>query len=104
MDSVLSQTGEKYDRQYELIRRGYDLNRIAGRVAEIYEMDRDEIYSKGKQQKEGQSKESSLLLGCPGTGYVAHGFGQASGNQHSRYRVCRGEGRGHCTRQQLSTG
>lgn len=59
VDPVLSQAGEKYDRQYELIRRGYDLNRIAGRVAEIYEMDRDEIYSKGKQQK--KVKARSLL-------------------------------------------
>jgi len=51
VDYVLSQAGEKYDHQYELIHRGYDLNRIVARVADICEMDPDDIYSKGKQQK-----------------------------------------------------
>jgi len=51
VDSILSQAGERYDRHYELIRRGYDLNRIIERVAEIYEMGSDEIYSKSKQQR-----------------------------------------------------
>ncbi len=30
---------------------GYDLNRIASRVAEIYDIELDEIFLKGKQQK-----------------------------------------------------
>jgi REP element-mobilizing transposase RayT len=56
VDSVLSQAGEKYDRQYELIRRGYDLDRIAERVSVIYEMDPDEIFTKGKQQRKVQAR------------------------------------------------
>ena len=59
VDSVLSQAGEKYDRQYELMRRGYDLNRIAERVGVICEMDPDDIFSKGKQQR--KVKARSLL-------------------------------------------
>lgn len=31
VDSVLSQAGEKYDRQYELMGRGYDLHRTGFR-------------------------------------------------------------------------
>lgn len=34
------------DRKYELKRRGYDLDRIAVRVAEIYEIGVDDIYLK----------------------------------------------------------
>ena len=87
VDPVLSQAGEKYDHQYESIHQGYDLNRITSRVAEIYQMDPDEIYSKGNQEKMGQSWESSLLLGCSGTGYVPHGSNQASRKQCSSRRI-----------------
>ncbi len=47
VESVLSRAAEKYDRHYELRRRGYDLNRIAGRIAEIYGMEPGEMLSKG---------------------------------------------------------
>ena len=59
VDSVLSQTGEKYERHYELKRQGYDLNRIAERVAEIYGMEAREIMSRGKQPR--KVKARSLL-------------------------------------------
>jgi len=49
--SVLSRAGEKYERHYELKRRGYDLDRIAGRVAEIYGIKSREIFFRGKQQR-----------------------------------------------------
>ncbi len=56
VESVLSQAAEKYDRHYELRRRGYDLNRIAERAAEIYGMEPGEILSKGKQQRKVQAR------------------------------------------------
>ena len=40
---------EEYERRYELKRRGYDLERIAMRVAEICGMEEDEVFSKGDQ-------------------------------------------------------
>ena len=51
VESVLSQAGEKYERHYELKRLGYDLDRIAERVSEIYGMEPDEILRRGKQQR-----------------------------------------------------
>jgi hypothetical protein len=45
VDSVLSQSGETYDRHDELKRRGYDLERIAERVAEVYGMEKHEVFS-----------------------------------------------------------
>jgi len=54
--SVLSQADEKYDRQHELICRGYDLNGIAKRVAVICEIDPDDIFSKGKQREKVKAR------------------------------------------------
>lgn len=51
VESVLSQAEEKFERHYELKRRGYDLDRIAERVAQIYGMEPREILCRGKQQR-----------------------------------------------------
>ena len=48
---VISQANESFDRKYELKQLGYDLDRIAERVAEICEIKRDDIFVRGKQQK-----------------------------------------------------
>ena len=48
---VLSQANEAFDRKYELKHLGYDLDRVAARVAEIFEIGADDIFIKGKQQK-----------------------------------------------------
>ena len=51
VEGVLAQVDEKYERHYELKRRGYDLDRVAKRVAEIYGIEQSVIFSKGKQQQ-----------------------------------------------------
>jgi REP element-mobilizing transposase RayT len=56
VSDVLSQANENFDRRYELKRRGYDLGRIAARVAEIFEMKADDILSKGKQQRKVKAR------------------------------------------------
>ena len=50
VENLLSQADEAYERRYELKRLGYDADRIAKRVAGIYDMDPCEFLSKGKQQ------------------------------------------------------
>lgn len=59
VDSVLSQANERYERRYELQRLGYDLDRIAERVGEIYGMEKHEILSRGRQRRKVKAK--SLL-------------------------------------------
>ena len=59
VESVLSEAKETYERKYEMKRRGYDLDRIAKRVAEIYGMDPQEFFSKGRQKKRVRAR--SLL-------------------------------------------
>jgi len=56
VEVVLSQADEKYERHYEMKRRGYDLDRIAKRVAEIYGIKPREIFSKGKQQRKVKAR------------------------------------------------
>lgn len=56
VDAVLSQATEKYERRYELRRHGYDLDRIAERVAEIYGMEPREILSRGKQHRKVKAR------------------------------------------------
>ena len=51
VDSVLSEAGEKYERRHKLKAQGYDIERIAERVAEIYEMEIREVLSKGRQNR-----------------------------------------------------
>ena len=51
VENLLTQADEQYERRYELKRQGYDADRIAKRVAEIYDMDVREVLSRGKQQQ-----------------------------------------------------
>jgi chromosomal replication initiation ATPase DnaA len=59
VDTVLSEAKEAYEHKYELKRRGYDVERIAKRVAEICGVGAEEVFSKGRQQK--KVKARSLL-------------------------------------------
>jgi REP element-mobilizing transposase RayT len=51
VDSVLGQAEEPYTRQCALRRRGYDLEKIAERVAEIYGIKVGEVFARGRQQR-----------------------------------------------------
>ena len=51
VDDILSQSSEKFERNYELKRLGYGVDRIASRVAEICEIEVNDIFLRGKQQK-----------------------------------------------------
>ncbi len=59
VDSVISQSEEQYERRYELKRQGFDLDRIAVRVAEVLDMEPNEVFSKGKQKNKVRAR--SLL-------------------------------------------
>jgi REP element-mobilizing transposase RayT len=49
VDSVLAQAEEHYMRQCALRRRGYDLEKVAERVAEIYGIEVGEVLARGRQ-------------------------------------------------------
>jgi putative transposase len=56
VESILSRTDEKYERRYEVKRRGYNLDSIAKQAAEIYGLQPDEIFSRGKKPKKVQAR------------------------------------------------
>ena len=56
VSDILSEANEKYERKYELKRRGYDLNSVVMKVSEIFKIDAEEILSKGKQQKKVKAR------------------------------------------------
>ena len=53
---MLNQANEKLDRRYELISRGYDLARVEERVMEIFGIDRDVLYSRGRRRQQMQAR------------------------------------------------
>ncbi|MCF8146110.1 MAG: hypothetical protein K9N21_19560 [Deltaproteobacteria bacterium] len=56
---LLMQAGQEYERRYELKRHGYDLDRIAEGVAEIYGMEPRHTLCMGRQQR--KVKAGSLV-------------------------------------------
>jgi REP element-mobilizing transposase RayT len=51
VDSVLAHADEHYTGQCEWRRRGYNLEKIAKRVAQIYQVDVQEVLARGRQQR-----------------------------------------------------
>ncbi len=56
VDAILSRANEKYARGYELTIRGYDLQKIATRVAEVCGIEQCEIFSGGQQQNKVKAR------------------------------------------------
>ena len=56
---ILSESSEKFERHYELRRKGYDLIKIADRAAGVCGIEAKEIFSGGKQK--GKVKARSLF-------------------------------------------
>lgn len=50
VDTIISQSAEAFDRRYELKRRGYDLNGIARRVADVLRIKEEDVFAKGSQK------------------------------------------------------
>lgn len=48
---TLKEADESFERKYELKARGYDLDALAKRVEEIFDMEKGEIYSPGKYKR-----------------------------------------------------
>ena len=57
---VLEEAGEKFEHCYEMKRLGYDLDTIEERVCEIYNIEKDDIYS-GSREK---AKSNARSLYC----------------------------------------
>ncbi len=72
VDSIIKQAEERYDKRQRLKQKGYNLDRIAERVAEVLGMEPDEVYSKGRQNSKVKARSllcywASRELGIPHT-------------------------------------
>jgi putative transposase len=68
--SVIALADERFERGYDLKRRGYDLNRVALKVAGVFEIEADEIFRKGRQKPRADARGlfcywCSIELGLP---------------------------------------
>ena len=54
--AILSEADERMDRRYELKSRGYTLDKLAQRVGEIYGLDREDLFSKGRQRIRAEAR------------------------------------------------
>ena len=59
VDLIMNKSEERYDRRQRLKQKGFNLDRIAERVAEVLEMETDEVYLRGRQDR--KVKARSLL-------------------------------------------
>ena len=100
---ILEQANEKLDRHYELKSRGYDLTKVEERVIEIFGIDRDVIYSRGRRKQQMQARslfchwavhelgisrtEIAICLGMtqPGVGYAVNRGAQIA--QSMKYKL-----------------
>ncbi len=75
--SVLSDANENFERRYQLKSMGFDLSRIEQKVVKIYQIDKEDLYTKSRQKKRSDAR--SLLcywavreLGMTGTDLARH--------------------------------
>jgi len=61
--NILSEADERMDRRYELKDRGYTLDKLVQKVAEIYQIEREDLYSKSRQKIRAEARSVFLLLG-----------------------------------------
>ncbi len=75
--TVLSDANEKYERRYKLKSMGYDLLRIEQKVIDIYEIEKEDLYSKSRQKKRSDARSLMCYwavreLGMNGTDLARH--------------------------------
>jgi len=56
VEKVLSESTEKFERHYELKRRGYNLDMIAERAGIVCNVERKDIFSRGKQKRKVKAR------------------------------------------------
>jgi REP element-mobilizing transposase RayT len=54
--SVLAEANEKYERFYELKRKGYDLKKVEEKIIEIYGIEKSDIYTRGRRKVQAEAR------------------------------------------------
>ncbi len=91
--NILSEADERMDRRYELKSLGYDLDKVEQRVLEIYQIEREELYSKGRQRIRAEARGLFCYWAVRELGYGQADLGRRLGMTQPGvgYAVRRGE-------------
>ena len=91
--NILSDAGERLDRRYELKSLGYDLDKVEQEVLEIYQIEREDLYSKGRQRIRAEARGLFCYWAVRELGYGQAELGRRLGMAQSGvgYAVQRGE-------------
>ncbi|MDY6974484.1 MAG: transposase [Thermodesulfobacteriota bacterium] len=54
--NILTEANERTDRRYELKSLGYDLDKLEQRVLDLYQLEREELYSKSRQRIRSEAR------------------------------------------------
>ncbi len=89
----LSEADERLDRGYELKSLGYDLDKVEQRVLEIYKIEREDLYSKGRQRVRAEARGLFCYWAVRELGYGQAEMGRRLGMTQPGvgYAVQRGE-------------
>ena len=91
--NILSEADETMDRHYELKSLGYDLDKVEQRVLQIYQIEREELYSKGRQKIRAEARALFCYRAVRDLGYGQAELGRRLGMSQPGvgYAVQRGE-------------
>ena len=57
VSTLLSEANEQLDRRYELKAKGYDLEKVGNKVSEIYGIQTEEVYSRGRRAVQVEARD-----------------------------------------------
>jgi len=91
--NILSDADERLDRRYELKSLGYDLDKVEQKVLEIYQIEREDLYSKGRQRIRAEARGLFCYWAVRELGYGQAELGRRLGMTQPGvgYAVQRGE-------------
>jgi len=91
--NLLNEANEKMDRRYELKSLGFDLDKVEQRVLEIYQIEREALYSKGRQKIRADARGLFCYWAVRELGYGQAELGRRLGMTQPGvgYAVQRGE-------------
>jgi putative transposase len=91
--SILAEANEKLDRYYEIKSQGYTIEKVEKRVIEIFGIERDVIYSKGRRKIQVAAKSLQCYWAVRELGLTATALAKRLGIRQPAvsYAVMRGE-------------
>ena len=91
--SILAEADEQLDYRYELKSRGYDLAKVEERVMEIYGIDKEAIYSKGRRKIQVEARSLLCYWAVRELGHTATEMARRLGMTQPAvgYAISRGE-------------